>query len=247
MKTFPLLEEAREFCNHFVSNEIVYGAERCDPGFKNTVTSRDWFSDYKLKRGWLEVNFVPMGQGKAKLYTVVQMFPRIVRERTYVTMNDLATQFGRVEGKRPMFINRADSIQYPKRVRLERIPSLVRLQRFNDTDRRRKNILNRIPKSLIGVIADRKRGVPAGAALMKSCESPSQLIEARSKAIGELADHKRNFNRDTLALQANNMSKFFRIILARDGVRFWVKDLAKEGIDFIEVMFRPDGFELQIG
>lgn len=55
-----LAKEAREPWNHFVSDEIVYGSERFDPSFKNTVASRNWLTEYKFKRLRHELNFVPV-------------------------------------------------------------------------------------------------------------------------------------------------------------------------------------------
>jgi hypothetical protein len=242
-----LVEKRRESWDHFISDEIVYGTERCDPSFKNTVASRDWLSDYKLKRGWLEVNFVPMRKSESKLNAVIQMSPRVVRKWTDVSMHDLAAQFGGSDREHPMLIDGREAIQYPKRVRLESVPSVIRLKRFDNRNGIGQNVLDGITESSGGNIANREGRGTLRTSGMKTGQAPSKLIQAGSKRIDKLSDQKWDFDRDSLALYAHNMAKVFVIVLARDGVRFWVKDLRKYGIDFIEVMFRPHGFELQLG
>jgi len=81
---------------------------------------------------------------------------------------------------------------------------------------------------------------------MKPSESPGELIQPGSKAVSEFPNKQRNLRRNGFGLHANDVPKLLRIILARDGIRFWHQRLSEFGIEFIEVLFRPSGFQLQM-
>jgi len=241
-----LLEEAHESWDQFISDEIVYATERCDPCFETAVAVRDWLSEYKLKRLWLELNFVPVRKSNTDFSAVVEMSKLKVGELFPVGMRDLAAHFGGSDSEHPMLIDSRKAIQYPQRVLLERVPSVIWLKGFDHSNGSRQNILDSISEPLTGVVANRKGRRALGACRVKSRQTPRELIQAGSKRVDKLSDQKRNFNRDTFALDTNDMNKFLRIILSRDGVRFWVKDLAQFGLNFVEVACGTNGFKLQI-
>jgi hypothetical protein len=61
-ESYRLREEARESWDYIVSDEIVYGSERCDPNLEPAITTRDWLAEYDLHRLWFEVRFKHIGE-----------------------------------------------------------------------------------------------------------------------------------------------------------------------------------------
>jgi hypothetical protein len=242
----PLPEESNEFWYHFVSDEIVYGTECCDPSFKNSVASRDWLSEYKFEGLRFEINFVPVRKSNTNFSAVIQLSKPKVRKLLKVGMRDLAAHFGGSDGRHPMLIDGGKAIQYPKRVQLEGISSVIRLKGFDNSKSSRENVFDGITEPVSRVTTNRKGCGAPGAGRMQSRQTPRKLIQPGPERIDELSNQKRHLDGHPFALHANDVGKFLRIILTRDDVRFWVKDLAQFGLDFIEVASRPRGFQLQI-
>jgi hypothetical protein len=81
---------------------------------------------------------------------------------------------------------------------------------------------------------------------MKTGKLPRELIEARSKTVGEFTGEHNRFPRQLMELNPYDMPMMLNIILAPDSVRLRVNNFPHIPFKLIKVYFRPAGFHLDI-
>jgi hypothetical protein len=237
-----LFLEGSELGDHFVSDELIYGTKIAKVDVEVPVTVRDWLSNYKAGRIWIELDFVPLANIDSYFSAKIQVFkgPLV---GSYAKHPDL--QFGGFQSKRSVFVDGNKPVKNPERMSLEPIPSLIGLKRFDNRHRGWENVSNLIDIEF-PIRTDRKTCLPARASDVKACKTPRKLVKARTKTINKISNEQRDHDRERFALNANDMLLFSRIILSADQIRFRFERGAEFGIDFVQVMFCPNGFQLQV-
>jgi hypothetical protein len=238
-----LLEEARKSWDYIISDEIVYGSECCEPNLEPAITTRDWLAEYDLHRLWFEVRSKHIGERDPYLYAVIELADRVVR-RSNTDHSTLDLRL--LDRQRSMLVNSAEPIENPEGMVLEPLPSVIRLKRLNYLYSIRKHVLNRVSEPELRMVSNGERGLSMGAGNMKPREEPCKLIQTGSQAIGEFSNKHCDLGRNGLVLNANDVPELLWIILARDGVRFRVRDLSKFGFEFVEVRPCPGNLQLYI-
>lgn len=230
-----LLLEGRKLRSHFVSNELIYRAEFNDVDFKVPITGRDWLSEYKTGRLWIELHFVPITDIHCYLSAKIQVFERPLVGRY---AKDSQFHFRRFHGKGSVLVNGYEPVKNPERMGLEPVPSLVRLKRFDNGQCGWENVSDLIFRK-VSLGANGKTCLPSRASNMEARKTPRELIKTRTKAINKIAHKKGNIHRERFALDAYNMLLLSRIILSGDEVRFGFESGADYRVDFVQVISRP--------
>jgi|SRR5579872_1586542 len=229
---------------NFISNELIYGTEIRNVDLKVRVATRDYLAQYKAGRMWIEFDFVPLANIHSYLSAKVQVLKRPL---VGADSKDLNLHVGRHQRKRSVLVDGHELVKNPERMTFETgISSLVRLQRFDNRHCSGQDIPNLIlGKARLGT--DREARLSTRAIDVKARETPSKLVQSRSQAVGKISDNRGDFKRHRFALNANNMLLLSRVVLGTDEVRFRFPSGTQYGVDFVQVMFCPNGLQFQVG
>jgi hypothetical protein len=242
-------EEARKFWDYFVSDEIVYGTQAVDINFEiaRSVDTVDWLSEYDSGRFYIELKFVFFGEQDTYYHCILETALVDPVLRNALRSN---TEGDMTNGDESVLIDVAKFVELPQGMLLEHRPSVIRLKRFNDGERYRRDVRDFFVVPSVagsgafglnreGRVAPRRIGSEQG-------QLPCEVIETGTKGIGKLSNQHANRNRSGFLLNAYTMPRALNIVLSRNEVGIFPK-FGHFPFEFIETYIRPTTFHLCMG
>jgi hypothetical protein len=242
---FILREELRKSGDYHQSNKIVY-LEKPVAGQLKVTTGLP--EDYLHGNRWIEVYFSVGGNWNMDFVTTLEV--DLVNGRFNNILPVHSEGMG-VNGNEFVFVDVAKPVELPESMRLEGIPTIVRLKRLDNSNGIRADAISQavesLPTSAIVPLQDRKLNVLIGEFGVEARQLPRQLVETGTETITKVSDRHTNLERDFSKFYANDVQTIFNIILRHNGIGFIAKKSVEFPIKFVEVSLRPCGFHFKMG
>lgn len=245
--SYCLLEEARKFWDHAVSDTVVYSL---DPSEVTRDIGGEVTEHYVNGKLWIECHLTFVDGGNRHHYIVLIEFDSHSRNERRRRMRPVEVAHAAVDRNSSVLVDITQSVQPPERIALDgrSVRSVVRLKRFDDLNcvcgYARSLLLEGLSGPGVENVENRELGM-LGIRERQLREEPDQLVQGRAQAVEQVADDERNPVGRIHHLNADAVALMFNIVLAHNGIRFGFT----EGIELLpqgfKVFLRPSG--LQIG
>jgi hypothetical protein len=245
--SYQLLEEARKFWDHAVSDTVVYSL---NPSEVTRDIGGEITKHYVNGKLWIECHLTFVDSGNRHHYIVLIEVDSHSRNERRRRMRPVKVAHATVDRNSSVLVDIAQGVQTPERIALDgrSVRSVVRLKRFYDLDcvcgHARSLLLEGLSGLGVENVEDRELGM-LGIRESQLREKPDQLVQGRPQAVEQVSDDERNSVGRVRDLNADAMALMFNIILANNGIRFRFTEGIKLLPQGFKVFLRPGG--LQIG
>lgn len=231
-------EEGFKLWDNFVSDKIVYFAQPVsgDLKIRDGIRGVNWWSKWNVGHFYLQLKFVFFGKRDAYQGAVLK-----VRSGCHDDVSFKA------KGNAPnsdllMLVDIAKAIQLPKGMFLTPRPVRIWLKRFDDLEGGGRDVRNFSGVTLVtgqgAFRLDRETCLPSRFVGSDESQLPCEVIESRTKGVGELSEEHRDIVRGDLLFDPNVIERILKIVIWRDGISI-VPKFDDSNLEFVEAYVRP--------
>ena len=240
-------KEWSEFRQDILTHETLYFCEAVLGKLESRSGGIKRKSEYELGRFryHFDLTFVSKRNHHLRCWGVIERAPRRFRN---IPGSELELNDRSAVADGDMLVEIRQFVQLPEGMRLEVLPSLIRLKGLDDLDSGTRYLpgspLESFPVLVAVAGMNREATRPTGDTTTEQAHLPRQVVQGRPKRMGELANQDGKSGLHVMQDDLDDVKSAFKIVMFPDGV--WVRRERRQvRVDSLEVVCRPLRFHMR--